>query len=163
MSQIVFSRVDHRLIHGQVITKWVKIAQANGIVIVDDYLGQDAFMLDIYRMSAPVGIKIDIVTAEAAGEKFTNGTFDADKTMLLFKNLEMVRKAFDYGVKIPTLQLGGIPHEAGRVTIIPAISLNQKDVEVLTYLNEHQVVINAQVVPEEAEMKYEAIIKKFNN
>ena len=48
MAKITLVRVDHRLIHGQVITKWVKIAQAQKIIIVDDFLGQDEFMADIY-------------------------------------------------------------------------------------------------------------------
>lgn len=32
MSEIVFSRVDARLIHGQVMTKWLKVSLANKIV-----------------------------------------------------------------------------------------------------------------------------------
>ena len=53
MANITFARVDHRLIHGQVITKWSKIARAQKILIVDDILGQDSFMVDIYKMAAP--------------------------------------------------------------------------------------------------------------
>ena len=34
MGKIVLTRVDSRLIHGQVMTKWVNQVQANKIVIV---------------------------------------------------------------------------------------------------------------------------------
>ena len=44
MANISLIRIDSRLIHGQVITKWVKIAKANRIIIIDDELAQDDFM-----------------------------------------------------------------------------------------------------------------------
>ena len=47
MANISLIRIDSRLIHGQVITKWVKIAKANRIIIIDDELAQDDFMASI--------------------------------------------------------------------------------------------------------------------
>ena len=58
MSDIALIRIDSRLIHGQVITKWVKIAKANRIIIIDDELAQDDFMASIYTASAPKGISV---------------------------------------------------------------------------------------------------------
>jgi len=55
MAKISLIRLDSRLIHGQVITKWVKIAKANRIIIVDDELAQDDFMVMIYAAAAPKG------------------------------------------------------------------------------------------------------------
>ncbi len=50
---IVLCRVDSRLIHGQVVTKWVKQAQANRIVVVSEELEKDEFMRSVYLMAAP--------------------------------------------------------------------------------------------------------------
>ena len=83
MAKITLVRVDHRLIHGQVITKWVKIAQAQKIIIVDDFLGQDEFMADIYRMAAPSGVEVAILTAEDAGQAFQNNTL-GDKNIFIY-------------------------------------------------------------------------------
>lgn len=49
MGQIKLVRIDFRLIHGQVITKWFAQALADRIVIVDDHLAQDDFMKEIYE------------------------------------------------------------------------------------------------------------------
>ena len=38
MAEIVLCRVDSRLVHGQVMTKWVRQADANEIIIVSDIL-----------------------------------------------------------------------------------------------------------------------------
>ena len=43
MAEIVLCRIDSRLIHGQVMTKWVNQSQANKIVVVSDELANDKF------------------------------------------------------------------------------------------------------------------------
>ncbi len=44
MSKIVLTRVDSRLIHGQVVTKWLQQSGANEILVVSDELEQDEFL-----------------------------------------------------------------------------------------------------------------------
>uniref|UniRef100_UPI0015929EE8 PTS sugar transporter subunit IIB n=1 Tax=Salmonella enterica TaxID=28901 RepID=UPI0015929EE8 len=51
MANIVLCRIDSRLIHGQVVTKWVGQSQANRIAVVSDELDADPFMKNIYLMA----------------------------------------------------------------------------------------------------------------
>ena len=44
---IVLCRVDERLIHGQVMTAWVKKAWIKKIILVDDELASDDFMKEV--------------------------------------------------------------------------------------------------------------------
>ena len=44
MAAISLIRIDFRLIHGQVVTKWVKQANADRIIIVNDALANDEFL-----------------------------------------------------------------------------------------------------------------------
>ncbi|ESU74933.1 PTS system, mannose-specific IIB component [Enterococcus faecalis CBRD01] len=55
MSKIVLTRVDSRLIHGQVVTKWLQQSGANEILVVSDELEQDEFLQSIYLMAALQG------------------------------------------------------------------------------------------------------------
>lgn len=55
MAKIKLVRIDSRLIHGQVITKWIPITAAKQVIIIDDDLSQDEFMGDIYASAAPRG------------------------------------------------------------------------------------------------------------
>lgn len=162
MPKVTFVRVDHRLIHGQVITKWVKIANAKKIIIIDDILGQDSFMADIYKMAAPSGITVDILTSKAAGEKFQADALGDMNIFLLFKNIQSAKKAFDAGVKFETIQLGGVPNEAGKKMIFTAVSLGEDDVNCLKAMHDEGVNVELQVVPEESKMTYEEAMKKYN-
>ena len=60
--EIGLIRVDSRLIHGQVITKWLNYSKANVIVVVDDELSKDSFMSEINKLRdiANSGVYIDM-------------------------------------------------------------------------------------------------------
>ena len=68
MAEIQVIRADFRLIHGQVITKWIRQTPANKILIIDDVLAKDSFMSSIYVMAAPPGIEVMIDTVDDAGQ-----------------------------------------------------------------------------------------------
>lgn len=161
MAKITHARVDYRLIHGQVITKWSKIASANRIVIVDDVLGKDEFMASIYRMAAPSGVEVDIKTAADAGAAYQNDTLGAGNTFLLFKDVHAARASHEAGLAFETLQLGGIPAEAGRKVVFPAVAFGPAEVEDLNALAAAGVDIQIQVVPEEAGISYADALKKY--
>lgn len=163
MSKITLVRVDHRLIHGQVVTKWVKIAQAQTIIIVDDFLGQDDFMIDIYKMAAPSGVEVQILTTTEAGEAFKNNQLGNGNILILFKNVDMANKAYKAGLKYEKMQLGGIPNEPGKKMVFTAVSLGEKDVEQLNELKNEGVDIVLQVIPEESSMSYVDAIKKYQS
>ncbi len=65
---IALTRVDFRLIHGQVITRWLKQCDINEIVTIDTELSKDIFMQDVFKMAAPKGVKISVVSSDAAVE-----------------------------------------------------------------------------------------------
>ena len=48
---VKLTRIDYRLIHGQVITKWTNKAAANRIIVVNDELAKDKFMASVYTWS----------------------------------------------------------------------------------------------------------------
>ena len=66
MRNIVLARIDDRLIHGQVVTAWVKQTNGNRIVIADDPLTKDTFMQRLLKAAAPPGITVDILTTADA-------------------------------------------------------------------------------------------------
>lgn len=82
MANIVLCRIDSRLIHGQVVTKWVGQSQANRIAVVSDELDADPFMKNIYLMAAPPNIKVDCYSNQsfaASWQEGAIGVFTAGK------------------------------------------------------------------------------------
>ena len=44
MKNIVWTRIDDRLVHGQVMTMWIQFTEAQEILIVDDTVAKDSFL-----------------------------------------------------------------------------------------------------------------------
>lgn len=65
MGKIQLARVDDRLIHGQVMTKWSKGLGINAIFIVDNDVAKDDFMKQIYISSGTrSGLVIKILSTD---------------------------------------------------------------------------------------------------
>lgn len=64
MKNISLVRIDDRLIHGQVITAWVKVFPVTKILIIDNELAGNRLMSRIYRAAAPIGIEVLIKNEE---------------------------------------------------------------------------------------------------
>lgn len=126
---IALTRVDFRLIHGQVITRWLKQCDINEIVTIDTQLSQDTFMQDVFKMAAPKGVKIRILSSEQAVLAFQNKEFDRNRIMLLFKNVQELYKTVMNGLDLKEIQIGGLGGGPGRKAVNNAITLDQTDAD----------------------------------
>ena len=88
MANVKLVRVDFRLIHGQVVNKWIKMIRANKIVVVDDTLANNEFMKSIYIMAKPPGVDVQIYTHLQAMENWKKDQFGDGEVLLLFKTVE---------------------------------------------------------------------------
>lgn len=170
-SEIVFhdgcislARVDHRLMHGQVVTKWLKLADADTILIVDNEMSKDQYMVDIYQQAAPNGVAVFIVPTDVIAYAYQHNTLPNGKVLLLFRNIEAVQASMQAGLRLKTLQLGGIPNDNGkRKMVFTAVCLSQDDIETLNEIEALGTSISLQVVPEEKGITYSEALKKLGN
>lgn len=160
--QITFARVDHRLLHGQVVTKWSRLENVNTIIIVDDSLYKDEYMTEIYRNAAPLGMQVIVAPHQVVAYAYEHNTFPTGRVMLLFKDISTVQKAYQAGLKLDKLQLGGIPNDGNKKMIFTAVSLSKEDINILDEIHETGTEITLQVVPEEAGIDYTEALKRFN-
>lgn len=91
MAAISLIRIDFRLIHGQVVTKWVKQANADRIIIVNDALANDEFLGSVYKMAAPSDVRVSIFTIDKAITKWEKNQFGEGNVLMLFKSVEDAR------------------------------------------------------------------------
>lgn len=158
---IALTRVDFRLIHGQVITRWLKQCDINEIVTVDTTLSNDDFMQQVFKMAAPKGVKIKILSSEDAVKAQQSGEFDKDRILILFKNVEELNKTIESGLKLETIQIGGLGGGPGRKAVNNAITLDRTDADILLNLqNKYGLSIYFQTTPDyPAETLQKAVAK----
>lgn len=154
-------RVDFRLIHGQVVTKWSNTVTAKTIIVVNDELSEDEFMADIYVMAAPPGIKVEVLSIASFVEHAQAGQYDKGNILVLFKNIEDVRSAAERGVVFAQVQIGGLGAAGNKTSVVKGISIGRDDAENLIYLKEQGVEVSFQVTPEETKLSLDKALKKL--
>lgn len=161
MAEISLIRADFRLIHGQVITKWLRQSGANKIVIIDDLLSKDEFMASIYRMSAPSDVSVDVFSTEEASEVWKKDKMGEGKLFILFKSIDQIYKAFTLGFPIESLQIGGLGGGPGRKKVFGPITMDKEDVEHIVEMMEKGTYVYLHQVPEESKMEMSKVLEKF--
>ena len=165
MGKISLARVDFRLIHGQIVTKWRTATGINKIVVIDNILAEDDFMIKIYTSAAPAGTKTKVHSEEKALRLWNKNKFGEDADVLiLFKDLDTCYRAVKAGIGLTEIQLGGIPITPERKSIKKAVALGEKEISYMQELHDNYGVnFTIQVVPEDTKMEYDEILKVYHN
>ena len=153
-------RVDFRLIHGQVITKWSNTISAKEIVVVNDQLSKDEYMAEIYIMAAPPGMKVNVLSINSFVEEAKNGSYGSGNILVLFKNIKDAKDVTDLGIKFKQVQVGGLGSGNGRTSVVKGISIDMEDVNNLAAIQNSGAEVTFQVTPEEQKLSLEKASKK---
>ena len=125
MEGIKLVRIDFRLIHGQVITKWSNKISATRIVVVNDALSKDEFMADIYVMAAPPGMTVDVISIDDFVANANGGEYDKGNVLVLFRGIEDCKSVVDKGIIFKQVQIGGLGSGNGRTSVVKGISIDE--------------------------------------
>ena len=98
MRNVVLARIDERLLHGQVCTKWMQATHANVIVLADDDLVNDKFTCKIFMGMKPAGTELQIFTVDQAIEYLNEDSPENEKVMLLTKCAQSFLRMNEAGV-----------------------------------------------------------------
>lgn len=158
---VVLTRVDFRLIHGQVITNWLTRLQINEIVTIDTALSEDEFMQDVFKMAAPKGVKIRIVSVAEAVSAQENGDFEKNRILILFKNVQELEQAVKAGLKLEEVQIGGLGGGAGRKAVHYAVTLDQVDADILKGLEAGGIKIYFQTTADYPSESLQKVLTKL--
>lgn len=161
MATINYVRVDYRLIHGQVIAKWIKVHPINKIIIIDEELAKDDFMLKIYENAAPPGVKVKIYDMEKALRLWNKNQFGEGSVMILLRNIMVGKEAVEKGIPLTKIQIGGAPNKGGKKNIVTAVSLDQNEIDACKALTDRGVDVYVQLLPEDPVIDFSEITKRF--
>jgi len=148
---IILYRVDDRLVHGQVAEGWVPHLQAQELAVVSDEIAGDELRRAIMRFATPEGVDLKIMTVAEAAGYLPAAEKTPRKVLLLLPGLAEALALTERGVKIPSLNIGGMHYSAGKnFSIGKAIFLNEADCAALKALSASGIKIEGRGVPSDA-------------
>lgn len=147
MQNLVLTRIDDRLIHGQVMTAWIKNKGANQVVIVDDGTANDDYMIEVLEMAIPEEIAIGIFTKEEGVQFFSQGL--DEPTILLVKGPDVLNYLVDNGIQIDEVDVGGMGTRPERSVLYKNISTSKEENKQFQALLDKNVNVFIQVMPQD--------------
>lgn len=142
------ARIDDRLIHGQVITTWVKNYDIEQVLVINDKVADDKVQQSVLTMSAPPGLKVLIFGVQQFIE-ILKKTPIKKRTMLLFTNSIDVNALVDGGLSLEKLNVGGMRMQDGRHQLSRAVSVTPEEEQAFRNLIAKNVEVEIQMVPKD--------------
>lgn len=161
-SNIVMTRVDARLIHGQVAVRWTKVLLAKKIVVVDDKSAADDFLTELLLLAAPNGVEVKVWDEKTALEEWEKG-YGNENTIIIFQNIKTAMRCFEQGLKIESINIGQVPKNPQRTYHANnTCHLDEEEMQALIKMEAENVDVYFQPTPEDKRVEFEAVRKKFN-
>lgn len=146
---IKLTRVDHRLLHGQVAFKWSASLGTDCILIANDGVAKDELRQAALRMAKPNGVKLVIKSINDSIKALLSGVTDKYHLMIIVESIADAKKLCDAVAAITEVNLGGTKTREDRRQISKAIFVSEDDCQAIKAMNEKGIRLYVQMVPDE--------------
>ncbi|EAR0345416.1 PTS mannose transporter subunit IIAB [Salmonella enterica] len=157
---IGLARIDDRLIHGQVATRWTKETNVSRIIVVSDEVAADTVRKTLLTQVAPPGVTAHVVDVAKMIRVYNNPKYAGERVMLLFTNPTDVERIVEGGVKVTSVNIGGMAYRQGKTQVNNAVSVDEKDIEAFKKLNERSIELEVRKVSTDPKLKMMDLIAK---
>ncbi len=158
---IGLARIDDRLIHGQVATRWTKETNVKRIIVVSDEVAADTVRKTLLTQVAPPGVTAHVVDVAKMIRVYNNPMYAGERVMLLFTNPTDVERLVEGGVKITSVNIGGMAFRQGKTQVNNAVSVDEKDIEAFNKLNARGIELEVRKVSTDQRLKMMDLIAKI--
>ncbi|MFK5212012.1 PTS mannose transporter subunit IIAB [Glaesserella parasuis] len=159
---IGLARIDDRLIHGQVATRWTKESRVSRIVVVNDDVAKDSVRSTMLKSVAPPGVTAHVVPVDKMIRVYNNPEYANERMMLLFTNPTDVVRLMEAGVEFKSINIGGMAYKDGKKMITSAVAVDDKDIEAFKVLDAKGIELDVRKVSNDSRQYMMDLLKKNN-
>ena len=157
---IIGSRIDGRLVHGQVANLWATKLDISRFMVVDDAVAEDNIEKQGLKLATPSGVKLSVLPVEKAANNILAGKYDSQRLLIIAKNPQVYLQLVEAGVPIEEINVGNMSQTNETKSITKSINVTDEDINVFEKLDEKNIQIVAQMVPGD---RKEDFIRLLNN
>lgn len=151
---ILLTRVDHRLLHGQVAFSWTQTLGANCILIANDDVPNNEIRKTTIKLAKPQGVKLVVKTIDKSVEALRSGVTDKYKLFVVVESVNDAHRLLEGYPEIGSLNLGGTKAREGTKNISKAINLLPEEEKQLQDIVDKGVEVYIQQVPSDKKVEY---------
>ncbi len=146
MPNIILTRIDNRLIHGQVATQWCGSIGANLILVANDEVAGNSFRQSLMDMAAPSYAQTRYWTVDKTISTIHRAS-DAQKIFIVCETPSDVLRLVEGGVPIKKVNIGNMHMAEGKRQVAGSVAVDDTDVEAFRKLKDLGVELEIRKVP----------------
>ena len=137
---ILLTRIDNRLVHGQVGVTWTQTLNANLIVVADDVVAEDELqksLMTVTAKSSNVGIRFFfssiVFTIQKTADVIDKASPD-QRIFLVVRNPQSARALVEKGVHLKDLNVGNMHFAPGKRELSKKVYVDDMDMDDLKFI-----------------------------
>ena len=143
---ILLTRIDNRLIHGQVATQWTSTIGANLLLVANDEVAGNKMRQNLMNMAAPQGVATRYFTIQKTIDVIHKAA-PRQHIFIIVESPEDALRLIKGGVPIKKLNIGNMHMSEGKRQVATSVAVNDEDVAAFRALQEAGVELSIQRVP----------------
>jgi mannose/fructose/N-acetylgalactosamine-specific phosphotransferase system component IIB len=150
----MFLRIDDRLVHGQVVTAWIKQLNAKSILVIDDLAAGNTIISKALTMATPKNIKLVIKSVEEAKSCLCD--FEEKELLIITKAPVNAKKVIEENMNYEwKMNVGNMGMDKGRKKYAQTVYLDEENYAAIKELQVNDnVEIFMQTVPGQSVTKF---------
>ena len=158
MPDIVLTRVDNRLVHGQCATQWCGAIGANLSLVANDEVAGNKLRQGLMDMAAPSYAAMRYWTIEKTCATIHKAN-DKQMIFIVCETPTDVLRLVEGGVPIKKVNIGNMHMAEGKRQVAGSVAVDDKDVAAFAKLRDLGVELEIRRVPQEASENIEKLFK----
>lgn len=140
-------RVDHRLLHGQVVFSWCSQINPNCILVANDQVVNDEVRKAALRLGKPNDVKLVIKNIADSIEAINNGKTDKYDLMIVVNSIDDAVRLARGAEEIRSINLGGTKAKQGTHALSNMVYVTDEEEELLRKVIKEGIEVFIQAVP----------------
>ncbi|CAQ82867.1 MULTISPECIES: PTS N-acetylgalactosamine transporter subunit IIB [Photorhabdus] len=146
---ILMTRIDNRLVHGQVGVTWTNSLGANLVLVANDQVASDLVQQNLMDMVVSDGVQTRYFTLQKTIDVIHKAA-ERQKIFIVCKTPQDVLTLVKGGVPISFVNVGNMHFAEGKRQIHKTVSVDDSDVVVFRELEQLGITCEVRRVPDEA-------------
>lgn len=142
---ILLTRIDNRLVHGQVATQWNSTLGSNLILVANDDVS-NTMRQNLMKMAAPAGVATRFFSLQKTIDVIGKAS-PRQKIFIVAETPEDVLTLVKGGVPIKKVNIGNMHMSEGKRQVATSVAVNDEDVAAFKELQELGVELEIRRVP----------------
>lgn len=154
-ANILLTRIDNRLVHGQVGVTWTTSLGANLLIVADDEAAKDPVQQQLMSMTAESsGVGIRFFTIEHTINIISKAA-DRQKIFIVCKTPNEARRLVEGNVPIKEVNVGNMHFSKGKRSVTKKVYVDDQDIADLKFIESKGITVYAQDTPGDIKSKIE--------